>query len=68
MAILAQCLVLPPAAKLSLTTREIYFHILLHHCNPMQAPNIAYVEMPLAELLEWSLKLSSLTTANQVCL
>ena len=36
--------------------------------HAFQAPNIAYMELPLAELMERSLKLSSLITANQVCL
>ena len=34
--------------------------------SPLQAPNIAYMEMPLAALIEHSLALSSWTTPNQV--
>ena len=48
--------------------QKIYFLISIRHWHAIQAPNIAYMELPLAELMERSLKLSSLTTANQVCL
>ena len=34
--------------------------------SPLQAPNIAYMEMPLAALIEHSLALSSWTTPDQV--
>ena len=36
------------------------------HCHAIQAPIIDYMELPLAELMERSLNLSSFTSANQV--
>ena len=47
--------------------QKIYFPILINHWTAIQAPNIVYMELPLAEYMERTLKLSSLTTANQVC-
>lgn len=54
---------------------RLFFHLLepfegsdISVKGVMQAPNIVYMELPLAEFMERTLKLSSLTTANQMSL